>query len=278
MPMFDYICEVCGHDGRKWRREKPPRFCCRACRNRGMAGQTTKGTKYVITPEMHIKIKQIYQTMTGNGEVRDLAAEFGLPRCKITRYAIKQGWIARQKKEPDWSERELKILSNSAHLCPERIQKNLKIAGFSRSATGIVLKRKRMRFLSNLKGHSARNVAECFGVDETCISGWIKKGYMKAGRRGTKRTSRQGGDQWFIKDKWIRDFVVNYTAVIDFRKIDKYWITDLLAGGEIGTGPSRVVDINPPEIPEEDYELAATENGERRTENIYYDSMSEMQL
>ena len=268
MPMFDYICEVCGTEGREFRKEKSPRFCCRGCRKRGMVGQTTKPAKYFITPEMHARIKQVYQTMTGNGEVRDLAGELGFPRWKITRYAIKQGWIARQKKEPDWSEHELKILSSSAHLCPERIQKNLKIAGFSRSVTGIFLKRKRMRFLSNLNGHSARNMAECFGVDEKCITSWINKGYIKAGRRGTKRTSHQGGDQWFIKDVWIRDFVVNYTAVIDFRKIDKYWVTDLLAGGKYGTGPSKVVDINPPEIPDEDYELVATENGERRTENF----------
>jgi len=271
MPMFDYICEVCETEHRAWRREKPPRFCCRACRKRGMAGQTTKRTKYVITPEMHIKIKQIYQTLTGNGEVRDLASELGFPRWKITRYAIAQGWIARQKKEPDWNERELRILSRSAHLCPERIQKNLKIAGFSRSVIGIVLKRKRMQFLSNLDGHSARSVAEGFGVDDKCITGWINKGYLKARRRGTNRTSHQGGDHWFIKDKWVRDFVVNCTAVVDFRKIDKYWITDLLAGGQEGTGPSKVVNINPSDSPDEDY-------GYEEQTRSEYDHMPEMQL
>ena len=253
MPTFDFTCEVCGTEGREWRRDGPPRFCSRGCRNRGMAGQTTKRCKYVITPVMHMRIKEVYQTITGNGEIRDLADELGLPRWKITRYALNRGWIAKQKKEPDWTARELRILGGSAHLCPERIQKNLKMAGFSRSCAGILLKRKRMRFLSNLNGHSARSVAECFGVDATTVAGWIRKGWLKAGRRGTARTSRQGGDHWFIKDTWIRDFVVNYTAVIDFRKIDKYWVTDLLAGGEQGTGPSKVVAINPPDNQDEDY-------------------------
>jgi len=142
-----------------------------------------------------------------------------------------QGWIAKTRKEPDWGERELKILERSAHLSPERIALRLKRYGFSRSVTGIVLKRKRMRFLRNLHGWSKRQVAACFGVDDHAISRWIRLGYLKAKRRGTKRVEAQGGDHWFIKDKWLRDFIVNNVAEIDFRKVDKFWLVDLLAGG-----------------------------------------------
>lgn len=47
----------------------------------------------------------------------------------------------------------------------------------------------------------------------------------------------QGGDIYFIRDKWVRDFILAYIAEIDIRKVDKYWFVDLLAGGNIGLGP-----------------------------------------
>jgi len=184
--------------------------------------------KYIITPEMHREIKKVYQTMTGNGEVRDLANKYGIPRWKIQRYALRQEWCVKSKKEPNWNERELKILETNAHLVPERIQIKLKKEGFTRSLVGIVLKRKRMRFLRNLKGVSARSLAVCFGIDDHCITTWIEKGLLKAKKRGTNRTERQGGDHWFIKEKWVKDFIIENVSILDFRKIDKYWLVDTL--------------------------------------------------
>ena len=191
-------------------------------------GKRGPKTKYIISPDMHTEIQKVYQSMTGNGEVGELAIKFGLPRWKISRYALQQGWCAKCKKEPNWSEQELKILEGVAHLSPERIQIRLKKAGFSRSQNGIVLKRKRMRFLQNLKGMTSRTLAMCFGIDDHCITTWIEKGYLKAKKRGTKRTSKQGGDQWFIKEKWVRNFIVENVSIIDFRKVDKFWLVDIL--------------------------------------------------
>jgi len=191
--------------------------------------------KYIITPEMHVEIKKVYQTMTGNGEVKELASRFGMPRWKIQRYALRQEWCVKSKKEPDWGERELKILEAGAHLTPERIQARLKKAGFTRSLNGIVLKRKRMRFLKNLKGISARSLAICFEVnhyriDDHCVTTWIEKGFLRAKKRGTNRTERQGGDHWFIRERWVKDFIIENVAILDFRKIDKYWLVDILTG------------------------------------------------
>lgn len=95
-----------------------------------------------------------------------------------------------------------------------------------------------MRCLSNLKGQPANQLSLCFGVDRKTIARWIKNGWLKAQRRGTARTEAQGGDMWFIKDKWVREFIISYVEVVDFRKIDKFWLTDLLAGGNLGTGPA----------------------------------------
>jgi len=235
MPTYDYICETCGHQDRAWRPKEqgPPRFCSRKCRKRSK-NQTKriKPNKWPITADMHNTIRAAYQGDTGNGQIRDLAIRLGVPRWKVTRYAISQGFTAKQKKEPDWSDRELFILQRNAHLTPAMIRRKLKKYGYHRTEVGIVLKRKRMRFLKNLNGHSASSVAQCFGVDIHTISGYIKNGWLKARKRGTDRTAAQGGDSWYIKEKDIREFIIDSVAVIDFRKIDKYWLVDLLAGGE----------------------------------------------
>ncbi len=188
-----------------------------------------KPPRWPITREIHDSIVRVYQKDTGNGQVRALAIRLGYPRWKISRYAIQIGLIAKQKKEPDWSDKEIRILEHASRLHPERIQKKLKLAGFSRSVTGIVLKRKRMRFLRNLDGESAQSLSHCLGVDVHNILNAIAAGKLKAEQRGTKRTDHQGGDIWYIKNKDIRKYILNWLNEIDIRKVDKYWFCDLLS-------------------------------------------------
>lgn len=102
--------------------------------------------KWPITESLKEEIVKVYQSHTGSNEVNELAKRFGMPRWRITRWAIQWGLIAKQKKEPDWSEREINILRKNARFHPEVIQRKLKKRGFVRSVTGIVLKRKRERF------------------------------------------------------------------------------------------------------------------------------------
>ena len=97
-----------------------------------------------------------------------------------------------------------------------------------RSVTGIVLKRKRERLLRNLDGMSAHSLAECLGVDVHFVMRAIKGNRLKAERRGTLRTEIQGGDIWYIKPKDIRYYVLNWLNEIDIRKVDKYWLVDLI--------------------------------------------------
>ncbi len=189
---------------------------------------STKPVKYPITPEAHIKIKNTYKTNTGSNQVNILADQLQLPRWKVSRYAIRQGWIAKQKKAPNWTDPEKKILERNAHLTPERIQLRLKMAGYRRSTTGIVLKRKRMRLLMNLRGYTARSLAECLGVDVHFVTRAIRHGKLKAKKRGTRRTAVQGGDMWWIMPGAIREYILDCLYEIDIRKVDKYWFVDLM--------------------------------------------------
>lgn len=232
MPTFDFACDVCGTPRRAYRHtNKPPRFCSKECMSIGMAGKSYRSTRWPITPELHQAIEKVYKTDSGNGQVAALADRLGYPRWKLTRYAITQGWIAKQKKEPDWSDRELLILQHAAHLSTTRIQLRLKAAGFVRTETGIVLKRRRMRYLKNLNGMSSRQAAECLGVDDHFITRAIKYGKLIADHRGTARTEIQGGDMWFIKEKHLRTYIIENLNEIDIRKVDKHWFVDLLITG-----------------------------------------------
>lgn len=193
--------------------------------------------KYPITPEIEAEIRRVYLEQVGMGScakgdapVRHLARRLGLPRWKISRRAIELGLIAKQKKEPNWSEKELEILEHHAHKCPAVIQRHLKKEGVARTEVAIVLKRKRMRFLQNLPWCSATSLAECFGVDMKTVQRWILKGHLRATKRGTKRLPQQGGDEWWIKEKDIKQFLIEYICEVDLRKVDKYWLVDVLTG------------------------------------------------
>jgi len=185
--------------------------------------------RYPISPEMHEKIKSIYQRDSGNGQIHALANALELPRWKVTRYAVEHGWTAKQKKEPDWTEKEIKILQKNAHFCLGWIQIKLGVKGFHRTIFGIQIKRKRMRMIQNLDGNSARGLAECLGVDVHFVTRAIRDGRLKAIRRGTDRKESQGGDIWYIKDEWARKYIIENIHEIDIRKADKYWLIGLLS-------------------------------------------------
>ena len=229
MTYYDIICETCRMVKQKVRdnRGKKPRFCSNECRYIGLSGQSLKPIKYPITPEMHNEIRRVYQN-SARGARTAYARKVSIPLWAITKYAMNQGWMEKQKKEPNWGATELKILGRNAHLSPTRIQFKLKQEGFKRTINGIVLKRKKMRMLQNLNGQSAASVADCFGVDIHFVLRAIKGGRLKATRRDTNRTDSQGGDIWYIKDRDIKEYVVDHLNEIDVRKVDKYWFVDIL--------------------------------------------------
>jgi hypothetical protein len=117
-------------------------------------------------------------------------------------------------------------------MTPERIRLALKMAGFNRSTTGILLKRKRLGMLQNMPGQSATSLAKCFGADAKMITGWIENGWLKAEKRGTHRTEKQGGDMYYILTSDVREFIIDNIGVIDIRKVDKFWFVDMLARKE----------------------------------------------
>lgn len=193
-----------------------------------MAGQKTKKQKYIITPDMHERIEAVYKQYTGKGQVNVLAKALKLPRWKVSRYAMSQGWIAKQKKVRPWTDEEREQLQKLARYTTPVIQRKMAEKGYKRTEVAIVMQLKRGKMVKNLDGHSARDVAECLGVDDHFVLNAIKAGDLKAGRRGTARTERQGGDHWYIRDRDIKNYIIENLHKIDIRKVDKYWFMDMI--------------------------------------------------
>lgn len=187
----------------------------------------TKNVKHVITPELHNAIFQLYTNIEPN--FKAFCRNYALPRWKVTKYATEQGWIKKARPCTNWAEPEIKILERNAHLSPNTIKKKLKAAGYTRSETSIVVKRKRLRFLQNLNGQSANSVAQCLGIGVHSVLYHINNGSLKAVRREENKLK----PSYYIKDSDIKKFIVNHVDTIDFRKVDKYWLVDLLTASNI---------------------------------------------
>jgi len=221
--------------------------------------RTSKPPKYHFTPAMDQAIRELYLNKVGikavayAGPVKALAVEFGMPRWRISRRAIELGVNPKQKKEPNWSEKELDILERNAHLTPVIVQKYLAKAGYRRIIQGIMIKRKRLHISrTSMDGYTMTSLSECFGVDQKAVQAWIRNGWLKARKRGTARTARQGGDEWYIIDKWVREFIMSSITVVDLRKVDKYWFVDILTGDsdQAGTVSDNIIQLAAGPIPE----------------------------
>lgn len=246
MPYHEVHCP-CGKTSMIYRApaHPVPKYCNMKCRRLFFTGSVKK--KYVFTTEMDAEILKVYQKavyMPGfhkTAPVKRLAQRLKIPRWTISKRAGLLGVRRITKKEPNWSKDELRILARQAYKHPEVIQRHLKKAGYHRSVQGIVLKRKRMYLLQGLEFETARSLAGCLGIDGHAVFKYIQKGLLKAKRRGTKRTWRQGGDHYMIKPMDIRKFIIENVSILDFRKIDKFWLVDLLAGGDLGLGPFKLI-------------------------------------
>lgn len=201
----------------------------------GIPPRRTKPRKYSFTPAMDDAIRVAYRLFLDYGNRKAIgacAARLQLPKWMVNRRAAILG-LARVK-ELVWSNEEVALLERWGHLTDAVIQRKLKEAGFDRSVNGIHLKLKRLRIKQNLDGYSAHSLATAFGVDGHKITYWIHRKMLRATRRETDRTERQGGDTYWITHEAVYNFVLSHPDEIDLRKVEKWWFLDLVTGGHIG--------------------------------------------
>lgn len=191
--------------------------------------QPSKRQSYKSTEFIDAAIRQYYQGEPHFNGVNDLAKRINRPGWWISKRAMHLGLVSPRFKEPAWTEQEVELLGQHHWKNPHLISRIFKNHGFKRSATAIQVKRKRHGYRVEDSGlYTGGRLADLMGVNNKTVINWIQKGYLKASRQGTARTELQGGDHYLITPKQVRAFIIDYTAHVDIRKCEKYWLVDLL--------------------------------------------------
>jgi hypothetical protein len=189
--------------------------------------------RYIPTASIDAAIREAYrrQRQGDRNALKTASRQLGWPRSAVSRRGAELG-ITRAKESP-WTRSEEDILERFGHLAPSGIQSKLVSAGFNRSIAAIQVKLHRNRIKQNLNGYSANSLADALGVDVHKILLWIRRGLLKAERRGTARIDSQGGDTWWIADRAVRKFIFQAPEEIDLARVEKIWFLDLITGGKI---------------------------------------------
>lgn len=190
--------------------------------------------KYFLSEDEIQLIRRYYdgKTISTNKIVRLLDHRY--PRWYVKRKAREWG-LAKCFMMPDWSEKEVEYLH--AHF-PRKgfvaIQNGLKRinGGILRSVTAITLKKRREHINKRSDGFTMRMVEDLLGTNHHKIEKWVRMGWLKDARKGTLRTSIQGGDMHHFEAKNLRSFVIEHPEEIDLRKIEgmNFYFIQLIAG------------------------------------------------
>lgn len=214
--------------------EAPPAARFERASSRLCIPDSRRRRKYVANDRIDSVIREAYRRRLEENDrqaTRWAQGETGWPKFMIGRRGAELG-LARTK-EPNWSPAELAILDGTAHLGVEAARRKLAKAGFGRSRTAILLKRKRLKLTQCLNGYSGNALAALFGVDNHKIYRWIEDGMLIAVRRGTDRSSKQGGDTYWIRREDTHAFLLGYPDEYDLRKVEKWWFLSLITDGRI---------------------------------------------
>ncbi|HZR35163.1 MAG TPA: hypothetical protein VFA75_07290 [Nevskia sp.] len=184
-------------------------------------------------PFIDASIRTVYERKPERRAVVELAERIGRPRWWVCKRARELGLVGPRFKESPWTDAELELLGEHAHKSLGSLARIFRKHGFPRSETAIKVKLKRLglslidaRQIAGL--YSAHQLAGLFGVDGKTVTRWISLGMMKASRRGTARTEAQGGDDWQVTEKQVRQFIINNPQSVDLRKVDKLWFIETL--------------------------------------------------
>lgn len=163
--------------------------------------------------------------------VKELARKLGEPRWLVSQRCRLLGLTRPRRKEPAWTAAEDELMKRVPLHDPDRCSEIFRAHGFGRSATAIMVRSKRIGLSRrNREAYSATAAAKVLGLDGKTVALYCLNGTIRSTRRKTKRLPQQGGDPHGIERADLRQFVIDNLELIDFRKVDKFALVDLLVG------------------------------------------------
>ena len=196
--------------------------------------------KFFPTEEELAVIRELYDgtSLRINAIMRRLGRKY--PRWYVNKIARRMG-LARVKM-PDWSaEEEAYVYESYPRLGVKAIRRGIiSRFGVVRTHTAVEMKIKRLNLCASQDdGFTMRGLEELLGCDHTAIDRWIAAGWLRGKRRGTLRTRRQGGDQWYFDPAHIRAFILVHPEEIDLRRVSPVAFIRLVAGDAKTPVPCR---------------------------------------
>lgn len=183
--------------------------------------------------ELDSRIAEMWPTLViPKGDVSgvaELARQLGEPRWLISQRCNKLGLTRPRKKEPPWTPAEDELMKQVPLHDADKCSEIFRAHSFNRTATAIRVRAKRLSLSCRQKGaFSATAAAQLLGLDGKTVAIYCLNGTIKSSRRKTKRLPQQGGDPHSIERADLREFVIDNLELIDFRKVDKFALVDLL--------------------------------------------------
>jgi hypothetical protein len=156
------------------------------------------------------------------------AKRMGCSKITIYKRAVELGLIHVRPRKV-WSEPEKAILRANAHLCARTIHRKLKQAGYDRSDTAIYAAR--VKFVGAVDDirldadiTTGYQLAHFLGTTSIVVSKWARQGLIA----GKKVDGKGTHGEWHFRSRDIREFLVTYTAHVNFAHADKFWLVDIL--------------------------------------------------
>ena len=195
---------------------------------------SAKRQVYKPTAALDAAIAEAYLGDDTLGALKNLSRLTGRPRAWFTNRAAALGYSRPKFKEAPWSAAELAFLEARAHLAPGTIRGELREAGFVRTVNAVALKLRQRGWLrGKAEGRYTKlMLQECFGVSGATLSRWAERYGLKVERERPMMRHRfadpHPGAEWSVRERHLKAFVTENVAIIDFRKVDKFWLVDLL--------------------------------------------------
>lgn len=195
--------------------------------------QTRSAEEYAA---LDAKISEMWPTLDlppgSVSGVKEIARRLGEPHWLITQRCLRLGLTRPRKKEPQWTAAEDELMKRVPLHDPDKCSEIFRAHGFTRTATAIMVRSKRIGLRRRYtETFSAGAAARVLGLDNKTVCEYCLKGIIKSSRRKTKRLPQQGGDPHSIERADLRQFVIDNLELIDFRKVDKFALVDLLVSG-----------------------------------------------
>ncbi len=191
--------------------------------------------KWVATPAIDEAIRR---AVAENRPLRSLSAVLGWPGQRLAIRSQELGLKPPRGKQPDWSAGDIAVLEAHPGAHPSKIRTELiKAGGVARTLSAIVQKRRDLALAPYREGGSevlnGVAVAEAFGVSVDQVRRWVKRGLLPERRnhsllRSVDAKPHPKAGLRFSR-RVLRTFVIEHVAAIDFRKVDKFWLVDLIA-------------------------------------------------